>query len=90
MPRKVYIIENLDCANCAAKIEAKMNALPEVEAASITFATRQLRITAKDPDALHQLACIFLHALTHLSSTCYFFQRVSFRIFFLANFHCRS
>ena len=52
MPRKIYIIENLDCANCAAKIEAKFNALPEVEEATITFATRQLRLTAKDPDAL--------------------------------------
>lgn len=52
MQQNVYIIENLDCANCAAKIEAKFNALPEVEAASITFATRQLRITAPDPDSL--------------------------------------
>ena len=41
MEKKVYIIENLDCANCAAKIEAKFNALPEVEEAVITFATRQ-------------------------------------------------
>ena len=28
--KKVYIIENLDCANCAAKIEAKFNAHPQV------------------------------------------------------------
>ena len=52
MPKKVYTIENLDCANCAAKIEDKFNAHPKVEEASITFATRQLRITAEDPDAL--------------------------------------
>ena len=52
MPKKVYMIENLDCANCAAKIEAKLNALPEVEEATITFATKQLRITAEDPDTL--------------------------------------
>jgi len=52
MQQKVYIIENLDCANCAARIEDKFNALPEVQAASITFATKQLRITAEDPDAL--------------------------------------
>ena len=52
MIRKVYIIENLDCANCAAKIEAKFNALPEVEEATITFATRQLRLTAENPDGL--------------------------------------
>ena len=52
MPRKIYIIENLDCANCAAEIEAKFNALPEVEEAVITFATKQLRLTAEDPDSL--------------------------------------
>lgn len=49
---KVYILENLCCANCAAKIEAKINALPEVEKAVIVFPTRQLRLTAKNPDSL--------------------------------------
>ena len=52
MQQKVYIIENLDCAHCAARVEDKINAMAEVEAASITFATKQLRITAEDPDAL--------------------------------------
>ncbi len=52
MEQKVYLIENLDCANCAAKIEAKFNALPEVESATITFATKQLRIRAENPDSL--------------------------------------
>ena len=50
--KKVYIIEKLDCANCAAKIETKFNAHPSVEEATITFATRQLRLTAKNPDKL--------------------------------------
>ena len=49
---KVYIMENLGCANCAAKMEAKFNACPGVEAATITFATKQLRLTAENPDAL--------------------------------------
>ncbi len=52
MEKKVYIIENLDCANCAAKIEDKFNAHPQVQEATITFATRQLRLTAEDPDTL--------------------------------------
>lgn len=52
MERKVYTIQNLDCANCAAKIEAKLNAHPQVQEAVITFATRQLRLTAEDPEAL--------------------------------------
>ena len=52
MEQKIYIMENLDCANCAAKIEAKFNALPEVREAVITFPTRQLRLSADDPDGL--------------------------------------
>ena len=50
--KKVYSIEHLCCANCAAKIEAKFNELPEVESAVIVFPTKQLRLTAEDPDAL--------------------------------------
>ena len=52
MAQKVYLIENLCCANCAAKIEEKLNAMPEVEQAVIAFPTRQLRVMAEDPDAL--------------------------------------
>ena len=52
MEKKVYRIDNLDCANCAAKIEKKFNALEQVEEAVITFSTRQLRLTAEDPDSL--------------------------------------
>ena len=50
--RKVYTIENLDCANCAAAVERKIATMPEVQEVSLTFATRQLRITAENPDAL--------------------------------------
>ena len=52
MAQKQYRIENLDCANCAAKIEDKFNAHPKVQEAIITFSTKQLRLTAEDPDAL--------------------------------------
>lgn len=50
--KKIYSLEYLECANCAAKIEAKFNALPQVQEATITFATRQLQLTAEDPDGL--------------------------------------
>ena len=49
---KIYILEGLDCANCAAKIENRLKTMPGVDDAVITFATRQLRLSAKDPDAL--------------------------------------
>ena len=50
--QKTYILKNLDCANCAAKIEDKFNTLAEVESATVVFPTRQLILTAEDPDAL--------------------------------------
>ena len=52
MTEKVYSIENIDCANCASKIETLINRMPEVEDAVLTFTTRKLKVIAKDPDAL--------------------------------------
>ena len=51
-PMRIYIVENLDCANCAAKIERKIQSLPGVEYASLTFATKQLRVAAENQDEL--------------------------------------
>ena len=50
--QKIYIIENLGCANCAAKMEKKINELPEVERATITFATKQLRVASNHQEHL--------------------------------------
>lgn len=53
MTRKVYILENLGCANCAAKMERKIKELPEVCDATISFPTKQLYVVSKkDPDSL--------------------------------------
>ncbi len=48
--KKIYIIENLDCANCAAKMEAKIAQLDGISSATLTFATKKLRITAPNPE----------------------------------------
>ena len=50
--RKKYSITGIDCANCAAKLEVKMNELPQVEQVTLTFATQQLLVEAGDPDAV--------------------------------------
>ena len=49
---KIYRLENLDCANCGAKIESRINAMDGVSDAVLTFATMQLRVTAPDHDGL--------------------------------------
>lgn len=52
MSEKIYYIENLDCAHCAAKVEAAIRKIPGVEEAIVVFALMQLRLTADDPDNL--------------------------------------
>lgn len=41
---KVYRFEELDCANCAAKMEDAINKMPEVKHASINFMTQKLTL----------------------------------------------
>ena len=50
--KTVFILENLGCAHCASKMEEKISRLPGVEDAVIIFATKQLRLSAKDPQGL--------------------------------------
>lgn len=47
--KQQYILENLDCANCAAKIENELKKLPELSNVSLTFMNKTLRYdTNKD------------------------------------------
>lgn len=48
MNKKIYIIDNLCCANCGAKMERKINELPQVESATLTFATKQIAVVFKE------------------------------------------
>ncbi len=49
---RVYLVQNLDCANCGAKIEHALNAMPEIDEATLTFTTKKLRVSAKDYNGL--------------------------------------
>lgn len=46
--RKTYELENLECANCAAKMEKDISAFPEVKKCTITFMTSRMSITVSD------------------------------------------
>ena len=45
--QKKFKIE-VDCANCAAKIETAVKALPGVENASVSFMTQKILLVADD------------------------------------------
>ena len=46
--KKVYKLENLDCANCAAKMERAINKLDGVNAASVSFLSQRLSVEADE------------------------------------------
>ena len=60
--KKRFKLVNLDCANCAAKMEAAIKKLDGVNDASVSFMTQKLTLDADDArfeEILHQavMAC---------------------------------
>ena len=46
--KKTFKLEDLDCANCAAKMEAAVNKLEGVQKATVSFMTQKMTIEAED------------------------------------------
>ena len=53
--KKTFKMQDLECANCAAKMEAAICKLPGVHAASVSFLTQKLTLDAED-DKFDELA----------------------------------
>lgn len=45
---EIYLLEGLGCANCAMKMEAEIAKIPSVEAVTIDFTTRKLKVIPKE------------------------------------------
>ncbi len=46
--KKVFKLQDLDCANCAAKMEAAIKKLDGVNDATVSFMTQRLTLDADD------------------------------------------
>ena len=46
--KKTFKLEDLDCANCAAKMEAAIKKIDGVQDATVSFMTQKLTIQADD------------------------------------------
>ena len=46
--KKVFKLEDLDCANCAAKMEDAIRKLPGVQNVTVSFMTQKLTLEAED------------------------------------------
>ena len=54
--KKTFKLQDLDCANCAAKMEAGIKKLDGVKDATVSFMTQRLSVEAEDErfDAIMQ------------------------------------
>lgn len=52
--KKRYNLSDVDCANCAAKMEEQISKLPGVKSASISFMAQKLTLDA-DEDKLDEI-----------------------------------
>ena len=50
--KKVFKLEDLDCANCAAKMENAISKIEGVESANVSFMTQKMTIEADDIDSV--------------------------------------
>ncbi|MDE6475996.1 MAG: cadmium-translocating P-type ATPase [Erysipelotrichaceae bacterium] len=61
---KYYILEGLDCANCAAKIESKLMDIKGVKEANISFATKTLSLQLeKEEEAMIEKVYACIHEI---------------------------
>ena len=66
--KKVYKLQNLDCAVCAAKMEKAVGKLDGVQNASVNFLAQRMTVEAEgDPDALLEL---IRQAIRRVESDC--------------------
>ncbi|WP_425425394.1 heavy metal translocating P-type ATPase [Vulcanibacillus modesticaldus] len=61
-----FTLEGLDCASCAAKIEAKVKELDDVLDASINFVTQTLSLKIKKQDQINQMITEVKAIVNHL------------------------
>ena len=48
--KKTFTLDEVDCANCAARMERKVNEIEGVISASVSFMTQKLTIEADEGD----------------------------------------
>lgn len=46
--KKIFQLEDLDCANCAAKMERAINEIEDVISATVSFMTQKLTVEIPD------------------------------------------
>lgn len=66
--KKEFILEGLGCANCAAKMERKINELDEVNSANVNFLTKTLTLEIKESSKVEDLIVAVTKIVTSIEA----------------------
>lgn len=66
--KKEFILEGLGCANCAAKMEQKINQLDGVNSANVNFLTKTLLLEIKESSRVEELIVAATNIVTSIES----------------------
>ncbi|MFW2490641.1 heavy metal translocating P-type ATPase [Clostridium chromiireducens] len=66
--KKEFILEGLGCANCAAKIEQKVNELEGINSANVNFLTKTLTLEIKEITGIEELIKVVTNIVTSIES----------------------
>ena len=73
LKKKVYIIENLDCANCAAKMEEAVRQTAGVKDATLSFMTLKLKVEFEEGADVNRVMKEALKNCKRVESDCEIF-----------------
>lgn len=78
--KKEFILEGLGCANCAAKIEQKINELDGVNFANVNFLTKTLILETNEVNKLEELIGAVTNIVTNIESHVKVVEKVTEKI----------
>jgi Cd2+/Zn2+-exporting ATPase len=78
--KKEFILEGLECANCAAKMEKKINELDAVNSANVNFLTKTLILEAKEASRVEELIGTVTNIVTSIESHVKVIEKVTEKI----------
>ncbi len=66
--RKQFILEGLDCAHCASKIETKLNSIDGIANASVNFVTKTLTMELEEISKVNELIASSIESINKIES----------------------
>ncbi|MEE1200957.1 MAG: heavy metal-associated domain-containing protein [Christensenellales bacterium] len=67
--KRVFRVVDLDCANCAARMEQAISKIPGVEAVSVSFLAQKITLVAEDT-AFSEIITEMVKCVKRVNSDC--------------------